>query len=194
MQMGKPSWLKIAVSATVPLLLFWFAYRIRADQKRTLVCQNNVNAVAFIAKGEQLAVSTGSMGGLDLWNVENREIVRKSQAYSSCRVEDQFFKQGALFARFSALYQMEILDVKTGKLLRTLDCKKEIDAKYDAYEDLQAGYLSNDGTILALATRMPPNDKDIRSNAKLRLWDLKTHQPICILAATTPPPGLKPKD
>ncbi len=84
--------------------------------------------------------------------------------------------------------------MRTGKVVQTIDCKKEIEAQYQNYEDLGAGYLSNDGKILALVTWTPPNDRDVPSNGKLRLWNLQKHRPICVIQASALPPNFKPGD
>ena len=194
--MNKPFWLRVVFLVAVPLIFFWFAYYIRADQKRTLVHLNGVYALAFVDGGKKLALSSGSMGSLYLWNVPTRKLIRRQENYSSCQVNDQFFRGGSLYAHFNLSAHMEVRDVQTSKIVKSVDCSKEINAKYASYEELRSGILSNNGKILALTTWIAPNvnSQKYPSIGKLRLWNLETHEPICTIRATEFPRNLKPTD
>jgi WD40 repeat protein len=164
-------WLKVTVLLVLPLILFLVIRNIRIDQERTLRHPNSVKALAFVANGRQLATSDSSIGNLSLWNVPSRKLIRRKWNNSACVIADSFIQQGKMLAHFRADYEMELWDVQSGRLVRTVNWNNKINPQL---EDLRSGVLSPDGKTLATVTWISRNTWSTFAGNKLRLWDVAT--------------------
>ena len=170
-------WLRGASLLILPVILFFLIRSIRIDQKRTLRHLNPVKSMVFVANGRQLATYDGNHR---LWDLPSRNLVRTQGGYiSGGTIADSFVQQGEMIAHFASEYEMELRDIQSGRLMRTVDWNNKINPRS---EHISAGVLSPDGKTLATATSTVRSTLSGFTGNKLRLWDVATKKLRCVMA------------